>query len=85
VIPSPEGAERAMRMALEDAQIPASSVDYINAHGTGTKQNDGVEAEVIHRVFGEHARNTPVSSSKSQFGHLLGAAAALEALAVSRP
>jgi len=82
VMPSAEGAERAVRAALTDAQIGPSSVDYINAHGTGTQQNDSTEAAVIHRVFGEDAKRIAVSSSKSQFGHLLGGGAALEAAAV---
>jgi nodulation protein E len=82
VMPSPEGAERSLRLVLQDAGIAPSSVDYINAHGTGTQQNDSTEAAAIHRVFGENARKIAVSSSKSQFGHLLGAGAAMEALAV---
>lgn len=82
VMPSPEGAERAMRAAMNDAGMAPSAVDYINAHGTGTEQNDSTEAAVIHRVFGERAMRIAVSSSKSQFGHLLGAGAAMEALAV---
>jgi nodulation protein E len=82
VMPSRDGAERAMRAALADADLSPASVDYINAHGTGTQQNDSVEAGAIQRIFGDRAQGIPVSSSKSQFGHLLGGAAALEALAV---
>src|SRR5207302_1109128 len=82
VMPSADGAERAMRAALTDAEIAPSEVDYINAHGTGTQQNDSTEATVIHRIFGEDAKRIAVSSSKSQFGHLLGGGAALESAAV---
>jgi nodulation protein E len=80
--PSVDGAEIAMRNALNDAGIEPSSVDYINAHGTGTIMNDTTEAAAIHRLFGEKTRRLPVSSSKSQFGHLMGGASAIESLAV---
>jgi nodulation protein E len=82
VMPSAEGAERAVRGALDDAQVEPSAVNYINAHGTGTQQNDRTEAAVIHRVFGKDAGKIAVSSSKAQFGHLLGGGAAIEAAAV---
>jgi 3-oxoacyl-(acyl-carrier-protein) synthase len=72
-----DGAVRAIRLALEDAGVAAGEVDYVNAHGTGTGQNDAMEALAIRRVFGE--RPLAVSSSKSMLGHTLGAAAALEA------
>ncbi len=79
--PHPEGlgAERAMRAALDDAGLPLSAVDYINAHGTGTALNDVTEAGAIRRLFGEKA--PPVSSSKAQIGHTIAAAGAMELLA----
>jgi nodulation protein E len=82
VAPAVDGPERAIRGALHDAGLDPAAVDYINAHGTGTQQNDLTEAAAIHRVFGERARQVPVSSSKAQFGHLLGGAAAMESAAV---
>jgi nodulation protein E len=79
--PSPEGAARAMRAALADARIGAGEVDYINAHGTGTAANDCTETAAIRCVFGQHAGNLAVSSTKSMHGHALGAAGAMEAVA----
>lgn len=75
------GAARAIRWALEDAQIEPRSIDYINAHGTSTPKNDLSETLAIRRVFGEHAHKVPVSSTKSMIGHALGGAGALEAVA----
>ncbi|MGH8928735.1 MAG: beta-ketoacyl-[acyl-carrier-protein] synthase family protein [Acidimicrobiia bacterium] len=75
--PRGEGAERAMRLALEDARIEPSDVAYINAHGTGTDLNDQTEGSVIARVFGEE--QPPVSSIKGTTGHALGASGAIEA------
>ena len=72
------GAYRAMESALNDAKIGYSSVDYINAHGTSTAQNDRIETLAIKRLFGSHAYNLSVSSTKSMTGHLLGAAGGLE-------
>jgi 3-oxoacyl-[acyl-carrier-protein] synthase II len=76
--PDGKGAARAMRDALADAGLNPTDVDYINAHGTGTPAGDDVEAKAICAVFGEHAWKLAVSSSKSVFGHLLGASGALE-------
>jgi len=74
------GAASCMKLALEDAQLEPSQIDYINAHGTSTKLNDMSETAAIKTVMGEHAYDIPVSSTKSMTGHLLGAAGALEAL-----
>ncbi|MFQ5400563.1 MAG: beta-ketoacyl-ACP synthase II [Anaerolineae bacterium] len=75
-----EGAVSAMRNALADAGIPPEAVNYINAHGTGTAMNDRSETAAAKIVFGEHAYDIPMSSTKSMHGHLLGAAGTLEAI-----
>jgi 3-oxoacyl-[acyl-carrier-protein] synthase II len=75
------GAQKAMRWALEDAQIKPDQVDYINAHGTGTKLNDATETKAIKHLFGEAAYQIPVSSTKSMIGHCMGASGTLEAVA----
>jgi 3-oxoacyl-[acyl-carrier-protein] synthase II len=81
--PDPEGrgAARAMREALKDAGVGPEEVGYINAHGTATPANDASETKAIKILFGERARQIPVSASKSMIGHCLGAAGALEAVA----
>jgi beta-ketoacyl-acyl-carrier-protein synthase II len=73
--PSVEGQVRAMQCALKDAAIDSSEIDYINAHGTATKLNDAIETEAIKTVVGN---KTPVSSTKSMHGHLMGASSAVE-------
>lgn len=76
--PEGEGAQRAMRMALEDAGAEPSEVDYINAHGTSTQLNDISETQAIKAVFAEHAYDLVASSTKSMTGHTLGAAGGVE-------
>jgi 3-oxoacyl-[acyl-carrier-protein] synthase II len=76
--PNGEGAQRAMKRALQDAQLSPGDVQYINAHGTSTPANDLNETAAIKAVFGEHARTVNVSSTKSMTGHMLGAAGAIE-------
>ena len=76
--PTVAGQARAMRAALDSAALPAAAIDAINAHGTGTPANDGVETAALKEVFGAHASELMVSATKSMHGHLLGAAGALE-------
>ena len=74
------GAAKAMELALKSAGLRPEDIDYVNAHGTSTLANDRLETLAIKSVFGEHAQRMPVSSSKSQVGHLLGAAGAIEGI-----
>ena len=78
--PDGEGAQRAMRRAMEDAGLGLGDVQYINAHGTSTPANDLNETKAIKAVFGEHAAELSVSSTKSCTGHMLGAAGAIECI-----
>ncbi|MFN4256432.1 MAG: beta-ketoacyl-ACP synthase II [Saprospiraceae bacterium] len=81
--PHPEGLGviNVMNLALEDAGMAPTEIDYINVHGTSTPLGDVAELKAIHKVFGEHAYNLNISSTKSMTGHLLGAAGAIEAIA----
>jgi 3-oxoacyl-[acyl-carrier-protein] synthase II len=83
-----EGAARCMQMALDDAKLAAEDIDYINAHGTSTPLNDMCETRAIKTVFGRHAYELAVSSTKSMTGHMLGGAGGIEsvftALSISR-
>jgi nodulation protein E len=79
--PSTDGPARAMIAALRDADLSPEAVGYINAHGTGTANNDSTETRAIRQVFGAHADKLAVSATKSMHGHALGAAGALEAVA----
>ncbi|MFN9623815.1 MAG: beta-ketoacyl-ACP synthase II [Cyanobacteriota bacterium] len=81
--PSPGGVggAEAIRLALADARLPAEAVDYVNAHGTSTQANDSNETAAIKAALGEHAWRTPISSTKSMTGHLLGGSGGIEAVA----
>ncbi len=81
VNPSIDGASTAMQLALDDASLSPSDVDYINAHGTATAVNDINETRAIKRVFGNAANNVSISSTKSMHGHCLGGGGAIEAIA----
>ena len=80
--PSPDGdgAVRCMKMAIRDAGLKSEDIDYINAHGTSTPLNDFTETLAIKTVFGDHAKQVPISATKSMTGHLLGAAGSTEAI-----
>lgn len=81
--PDARGAARAIEWALQEAHVDHHDVDYINAHGTSTRLNDLMETAAVKRVFGEKARKLPMSSIKSMVGHLIGAAGAVEAVALA--
>jgi nodulation protein E len=81
VMPSKQGAARAIRGALQDARVDANEVGYINAHGTGTAANDKTESAAVADVFGVHADSLMISSTKSMHGHLIGGTGAVELLA----
>ncbi|UWQ51516.1 beta-ketoacyl-[acyl-carrier-protein] synthase family protein [Leisingera caerulea] len=81
VMPSKQGAARAISGALQDARVSASEVGYINAHGTGTAANDKTECAAVADVFGPQADNLMISSTKSMHGHLIGGTGAVELLA----
>lgn len=81
VMPNQDGAARAMRGALADARISGDAVGYINAHGTGTQVNDRMECAAVRDVFGAHADDLMISSTKSMHGHLIGGTGAVELLA----
>ncbi|MBS0317413.1 MAG: beta-ketoacyl-[acyl-carrier-protein] synthase family protein, partial [Proteobacteria bacterium] len=76
--PSADGQARAMRLALQEAGIQPTEVDYINAHGTATSLGDATESQSIAQVFGSHAAQIPISATKAMHGHLIGAAGAME-------
>ncbi len=80
-LPDGSGAVRAMAMALGESDIRAEDVDYVSAHGTGTRNNDKMEAAALTTLFGDRARTLPMSSIKSMLGHTMGAASAIEAAA----
>lgn len=77
-LPSGNQNARAITLALKDAGIPLEKIDYVSAHGSSTPLNDKIETSVIKRVFGDHARKMKISSTKSQVGHMLGAAGSIE-------
>ncbi len=81
VKPSVEGPREAMRLALKDAQLSPDQIDYLNAHGTATADNDRNETKAIKEVFGAHAGKLAISSTKSMHGHPLGAGGGIEAVA----
>ncbi len=81
VMPSKQGAARAIAGALRDARVNGEDVGYINAHGTGTAANDKTECAAVADVFGPHADRLMISSTKSMHGHLIGGTGAVELLA----
>ncbi|WP_173935052.1 beta-ketoacyl-[acyl-carrier-protein] synthase family protein [Chelativorans sp. Marseille-P2723] len=81
VAPTLEGPVAAIRACLDEAGLAPEEIDYVNAHGTGTKANDRLETEALKHVFGQHAQKLSVSSTKSMHGHCLGASGAIELIA----
>jgi nodulation protein E len=81
VNPDIEGPTEAMRLALDDAELAPSDIDYLNAHGTATTINDINETDAIKKVYGDHAKKLAISSTKSMHGHPLGAGGGIEAVA----
>lgn len=79
--PDGRGAAMSMNLALKDAGLGLDDIDYISAHGTGTKENDSIETKAVKVVFGDRAKSIPMSSIKSMLGHLIAAAGAVEAIA----
>jgi nodulation protein E len=79
--PDAGGMSRAILAALKDANLNAQDIQYVNAHGTGTRSNDATETKAVKLAFGDHAKKLAISSNKSMFGHALGAAGALEMVA----
>ena len=75
-----EGASRCMDLALEDAKLDPSKIDYINAHGTSTPAGDILELKAVKKSFGDHSNKLVINSTKSMIGHLLGAAGGVEAI-----
>ena len=80
-LPTGEQAKKAIELALQEAKIDPTEIDYINAHGSSTLLNDKIETKIIKQVFGEHAYKIPISSNKSMIGHALGAAGSIELVA----
>lgn len=79
--PDVDSIAKTMRKALDSAGVNINDVDYVNAHGTGTQSNDVAETQALHQVFGDHAKDLAVSSTKSMHGHALGASSAIELIA----
>ncbi len=75
-----KGIQACMAMALADAGLPPAAVDHFNAHGTGTPYNDAVETKSLLAIFGERGKSIPLTANKSQLGHTMGAAGAIEAI-----
>lgn len=81
--PNSQGQMRAIQSALDDARLSPNDIQYINAHGTGTKMNDSTETATIKTLFGAHARDIPITAQKSMTGHSIGAAGVMEIIATT--